>query len=518
MKNLLNKNYFDIANLESFLFSTLDEKLFFDTLSEFLKKEINVDRVLAYYFQGKDTLKLISTVGKKGSAPKDILKNEGAGGYVLRTKRPYFSNNVKRDPIFSDDLKSGISSELCLPIEHDGIVIATLHFQNFSKELSFNEGLVESIKENLQKIIRPISNIKMYLTAKHLNESLLKKIEIQEKEIKNQKDGQLDKRSYQVKEEKLLSSSEKMIKILNLADKLSHSDINFLIKGERGIGKEILAKRVHCRGSRKNNPFLTIDCSSYNEDDLIKEIFGHEFKGLERSQKAKLGLLELANQGSLLIKNIECLGEEAQARLSQFLRDSFAYRVNGKSPFRSDVRIMATTKGNLKGEVFDKKRFREDLFYEINAFVLEVPSLKERIEDLGCIAGHFLSKDEFKVNGEEKSLSPRALSRLGQYDWPGNISELQSVLKRSTLMSHGSIIEVSHLPDLDSSGINTEEVRKKEEEVYVEMTLGDLEKKHICRTLSFLGGNKTKTAKTLGITVKTLYNKLHSYGMITTNV
>ena len=131
MKNLLNKNYFDIANLESFLFSTLDEKLFFDTLSEFLKKEINVDRVLAYYFQGKDTLKLISTVGKKGSAPKDILKNEGAGGYVLRTKRPYFSNNVKRDPIFSDDLKSGIWSELCLPIEHDGIVIATLHFQNF---------------------------------------------------------------------------------------------------------------------------------------------------------------------------------------------------------------------------------------------------------------------------------------------------------------------------------------------------------------------------------------------------
>lgn len=523
MKNLLNKNYFDIENLESFLFSTLDEKLFFDTLSEFLKKEINVDRVLAYYFQGKDiegkdTLKLISTVGKKGSAPKDLLINEGAGGYVLRTKRPYFSNNVKRDPIFSDDLKSGISSELCLPIEHDGIVIATLHFQNFSKELSFNEGLVESIKENLQKIIRPISNIKMYLTAKHLNESLLKKIEIQEKEIKNQKDGQLDKRSYQVKEEKLLSSSEKMIKILNLADKLSHSDINFLIKGERGIGKEILAKRVHCRWSRKNNPFLTIDCSSYNEDDLIKEIFGHEFKGLERSQKAKLGLLELANQGSLLIKNIECLGEEAQARLSQFLRDSFAYRVNGKSPFRSDVRIMATTKGNLKGEVFDKKRFREDLFYKINAFVLEVPSLKERIEDLGCIAGHFLSKDEFKVNGEEKSLSPRALSRLGQYDWPGNISELQSVLKRSTLMSHGSIIEVSHLPDLDSSGINTEEVRKKEEEVYVEMTLGDLEKKHICRTLSFLGGNKTKTAKTLGITVKTLYNKLHSYGMITTNV
>jgi Nif-specific regulatory protein len=519
MKSQLNKNYFNIEHLESFLFSTLDEKLFFDTLAEFLQTQLKVDRILAYYLQEKGTLKLVSSMGKKGtSSPKNLLINEGAGGYVLRTKSPYFSNNVKRDPIFSNDLKAGIASELCFPIQHDGLVIATLHFQNYSNEQTFCEEFVDEIKNILKKINRPISNIKMYLTAKHLNEALLKKIEVQEKEIKNQKEGTIGNNVFQVKEEKLLSNTETMMRVLEITEKLSHCDINFLIKGERGTGKEILAKRIHCRGARKNGPFVSIDCSLFSDNDLIEEIFGHEFKSFDKSLKPKLGLLELANGGSFLIKNIECLSEEAQARLSQFLRDKLGYRINGKSPYRSNVRIMASTKIDLKEKAFEKKNFREDLLYRINAFTLDIPSLKERKEDLSCLAGYFLSTDEFKVCGKEKSLSPRALSQLTQYDWPGNVVELQNILKRATLLTDGSIIEVTHLPSFDSINLVESDEESKEEEDYVEMTLGNLERKHICRTLSFLGGNKTKTAKTLGITVKTLYNKLHSYGMINTNI
>ena len=170
----LNKNYFSLENLESFLFSTLDEKVFFEKLSSFLIQEIKVDRILSYYLQdGGETLKLISNSGKKGRAPKPTLINQGAGACVIRTKKPYFSNNVSRDPIFCKELKEGLASELCVPVLHDGVVMATLHFQNFSKGFSFDEDCLSLVNEIIQKISKPLSNMKMYLTAKLLNESLL---------------------------------------------------------------------------------------------------------------------------------------------------------------------------------------------------------------------------------------------------------------------------------------------------------------------------------------------------------
>ena len=513
MKDQLNKNYFSLEHLESFLFSTLDEKVFFKKLSSFLIQEIKVDRVLSYYLQdGGETLKLIATSGKKGRAPKPTLVNQGAGACVIRTKKPYFSNNVSRDPIFCKELKEGLTSELCVPVLHQGVVMATLHFQNFSKGFSFDEECLSSVNEIIKKISKPLSNMKMYLTAKRLNESLLKKIEIQEKKIQGKDSNQIDNPLFKVEDQKIIANSDSMLKVISLAEKLSYTDINFLIKGERGTGKESVAKRVHCKSSRKEKPFVTVDCSALNSNDLNNRLFGLEQSKGERSFQK--GLLEIADGGTLLLKNVESLDEDTQCKLNHFLKEKMAYRVNGRSPFSSNVRVIATTNTDLSQEVFSKQAFKEDLFYKLNTFTLEVPSLKERKEDLPSLVGHFLSMEEFMVNGEEKSLSPKAMSKLAQHIWPGNVSELQSVLKKSVLMTQSGIVEITHLPELTTMDIELEEKNKEEEEVFVEMTLGDLEKKHICRTLSFLGGNKTKTAKTLGITVKTLYNKLHSYGMI----
>ena len=182
----LNKNYFSLENLESFLFSTLDEKSFLRNYHPFLFKKSRLIEVLSYYLQdGGETLKLISNSGKQGRTPKPTLVNQGAGACVIRTKKPYFSNNVSSDPIFCSELKEGLASELCVPVLHEGVVMATLHFQNFSEGFSFDEECLSSVNEIIQKISKPLSNMKMYLTAKLLNESLLKKIEIQKKKIQD---------------------------------------------------------------------------------------------------------------------------------------------------------------------------------------------------------------------------------------------------------------------------------------------------------------------------------------------
>jgi len=202
-----------------------------------------------------------------------------------------------------------------------------------------------------------------------------------------------------------------------------------------------------------------------------------------------------------------------QLKLNNFLTEKIGFRLGGHMPFRSEVRVIAATTKRLEEEIREGK-FREDLFFNLNTMSLCVPSLRERQDDVECLANYFLNK--LRSEGEQKSFSPGVIRLLGDYAWPGNIRELQNVVERSYILSDGMIIERDHLNESITSA--KEQLNEAEAEVveFTEMTLGELEKRHICLTLEHLGGNKTKTAKTLGITVKTLYNKLHSYGMIGT--
>jgi transcriptional regulator with PAS, ATPase and Fis domain len=196
-----------------------------------------------------------------------------------------------------------------------------------------------------------------------------------------------------------------------------------------------------------------------------------------------------------------------QTKLLRFLEQREAYRVGGMSPYRVNVRIIAATNRDLKHEV-EIGRFREDLYYRLNTITVTLPSLRERKEDIIPIANYFLNENKSIEN--HKTLTPGAANILKNYRWPGNIRELKNVMERVFILNDSKFIDEFHLSDL----VTREEKQKTDTELYTEMTLSDLEKRHIVRTLDHLGGNKTKTAKALGITVKTLYNKLHSYGMI----
>ncbi|MEK6625897.1 MAG: sigma 54-interacting transcriptional regulator, partial [Bdellovibrionota bacterium] len=352
---------------------------------------------------------------------------------------------------------------------------------------------------------------KLYLSAKYLNEILLKKIEEKERELDERKHGMRISDSFKVTEKEIIGKCELMQNLLKMADKASLSESSVLLTGEAGTGKEIIAKRIHCRSRRKNGPFVVFDCSSYNEHEMEAELFGVTSSDSFTHRHDKLGMLELANEGTLLIKKISKLSLTIQAKLINFINEGIAQRVGEKIPYRSDVRLIVSSSDDLT-QLSEQGLFRNDLFYSIGRINFSVPAVRDRKDDIELFAYHFLNKD--KKNEEMKSLSPCVISVLKEYKWPGNLRELQNVIERAYILAEGMIVDKNHLSD---HICKKEEVKEEKVDKFLnfkEVTLEDLEKAHICNTLEFLGGNKTKTAKLLGITVKTLYNKLHSYGMI----
>lgn len=500
-----------IDDLNNYLLSTLDESLFFGELSRYLNRDIQADETLVYLIKDDLSAQLISRNGEDVKELDILSKGQGVSGQVVRTKRPYFSNNVQRDPIFSALAAEGIFSELCVPVALDGIVIATVHFRYKSANKEFKRETITSVTEILSLVSKPLTNMKMFLAAKFLNEALLRKIEESEKGLRDRESGLALVEEFKVEEPVFVTNNDKIKKILSIADKISQSDVSIIIQGRPGTGKESLAKRIHLRGPRSKFGFFSIDCSNMKENELEIEIFGIEVNDIKNGAiSSRPGLLEKLNKGTLVLKDVSKLSLHMQAKMLSFIKDGLSFRVGGVVPFKSNVRIITTTKVDLN-ELVEKGEFRQDLLYCLNMFSIELPSLKDRIDDIEYLANHILNSGRNPI--EQKSLSPGALSTLKSYNWSGNITELSTILERANILCEGSIIEKDHLPT-DLMNNDEDEELEVSNFIFEEMTLEELEKRHICLTLDNLSGNKTKTAKALGITVKTLYNKLHSYGMI----
>jgi len=510
MSEQVEKVSAEIENLSTILLSTLDEAQFFSHLAGFMASQLSCERANIYVVKEDSKAILISENAKPTDGSLVLEKGHGPAGHVIRTKKPYFSNNTQRDPLFQKEAEQGVVSELTLPIVHEGIVIATLHLQNLSDEREFSRDDMTTALSILNDLKKPLSNIKMYLQAKFLNESLLRQIESKEKEIQENKTGLQLADTYKIEEKEIIGNSEAMKRLLSISDRVSQSSVNVLVTGEKGVGKQMVARRIHCRSDRGGKSFVSIDCTALPEIRLEAEIFGEE-SGDFTSPKLKHGLIEAANGGTLFINNIDRLSPGLQSKLVRFLTEGMTFRVNGQMPYKSDIRLIVATSKNIE-ELIESGEFREDLYYSVNTMSLSVPSLKERLDDMEALSNFFLNLG--KTREQQKSLSPCVIKALKEYNWPGNVRELQNVMERAFILSDGMIVERDHLAD---SVHKVEEVNEEEEDTsfnFTEMTLDELEKKHICLTLDHLGGNKTKTARILGITVKTLYNKLHSYGMI----
>ncbi|QDK38860.1 sigma-54-dependent Fis family transcriptional regulator [Bdellovibrio sp. NC01] len=305
----------------------------------------------------------------------------------------------------------------------------------------------------------------------------------------------------------IVYTSEVMGSMMKMIDRVAPSQANILVLGESGTGKELIARSIHERSGRKNKPFVAINCGALRETLLESELFGHEKGSFTGAYNRKIGLAEAATGGTLFLDEIGELDPAIQAKLLRFIQEGEIFRVGGKDPIKVDIRLICATNRELDQEV-TRGNFREDLFYRINTIVVSAPPLRRRKEDIPSLVNHFLNNSQHAYLNRGRSVSEDAMKALMKYDWPGNIRELQNVCERLQILSDGHMIMLNDVPE----NIRNPETQKDAIDYDPNMTLHDLEKRYILKALQHFGGNKTQAANNLGITIKTLYNKLHEYG------
>jgi DNA-binding NtrC family response regulator len=305
----------------------------------------------------------------------------------------------------------------------------------------------------------------------------------------------------------IVYQSEVMGSLMKMVERVAPSNANILVLGESGTGKELIARQIHDRSNRKNKPFVAINCGALRETLLESELFGHEKGSFTGAYNRKIGLAEAASGGSLLHYEIRAIDTPKQAKNNSFIQEGEFHRVGGKEPIKVDIRLICATNRELDQEV-TRGNFREDLFYRINTIVVSAPPLRRRKDDIPVLVNHFLNNSQHAYLNRGRSVSEDAMKLLTRYDWPGNIRELQNVCERLQILSEGHMIMVNDIPD----NIRNPDTQVDVIEYDPSMTLHDLEKRYILKALGHFGGNKTQAANNLGITIKTIYNKLHEYG------
>ena len=324
-------------------------------------------------------------------------------------------------------------------------------------------------------------------------------------------DKDSNKKSHNFDKYKIITKSPAMEKLLAQARSVAKSKATVLIQGESGTGKELLARYIHIHSDRKNGPFVALNCAALPETLLESELFGHEKGAFSGAIMKKLGKFELANGGTILLDEITEMALPLQAKLLRVLQEEEIDRLGGTSPIPIDVRVIATTNRDIL-ETVRKGKFREDLYFRLNVIPLKVPPLRKRKEDIPLLAEtfrkHFVK--EYGKNGLK--FASGVLEELSKRKWVGNVRELKNIIERGVLLAQGPEITLQDLladelelsennSDSSSSGAIGEDV----------FNLGEVEKEMIKRALSKTKGNRTHAAKLLGISVRTLRNKLAEY-------
>ena len=245
---------------------------------------------------------------------------------------------------------------------------------------------------------------------------------------------------------KIVGKAGSMQEVFKAIGKISKTDITVLIRGESGTGKELIAQSVHTNSSRNNKPFIAINVAAIPHELLESELFGHEKGSFTGAQSQRIGRFEQALGGTLFLDEIGDMHPELQTRLLRVLSSHEFYRVGGQKPIKSDVRIIAATNQNIE-QLIKTGKFREDLYHRLNVFRIELPPLRKRKEDIPMLVKHFLSKSAAEIKGDEKGIDKNAMKILNDYDWPGNIRQLENTCRYITVMAPSASITADDIPD-----------------------------------------------------------------------
>jgi two-component system, NtrC family, response regulator len=299
----------------------------------------------------------------------------------------------------------------------------------------------------------------------------------------------------------ILGSSKQLKQSIDLARRVAATDTTVLLLGETGSGKEVFAQAIHYESNRKSKPFIALNCSAFPKDLLESELFGHAEGAFTGATKVKRGLLEEAQDGTLFLDEIGEMHLDLQAKFLRVVEAREFYRVGETKPRQINARLIAATNRQLEKEV-EAGHFRQDLFYRLSVFTINIPSLRERKEDIEFLAQHFVNDFSPKISNRIIKMTGGFVKALEQHSWKGNIRELKNVIERCVILTDSNELTVALLPSDFNDDAHT-----------TSLDLATAEKKHIQKVLNYSQGNKTLAAKTLNIGLTTLYQKIKDYNL-----
>jgi len=306
--------------------------------------------------------------------------------------------------------------------------------------------------------------------------------------------------------ESIIGKSKAIRQAIDLAQKVAQTDTTVLLTGETGTGKEVFAQTIHQASNRSKQNFIAINCSAFSKDLLESEMFGHRAGAFTGATKDQKGLFEEANEGTIFLDEIGEMSLELQAKLLRVIETGEFIKVGESKSTKVNVRIIAATNKDLHKEI-ETGNFREDLYYRISVFQINLPALRERVIDIEELAKHFVNIFAAKSNKKIKTISDEVNEALKQHSWRGNIRELKNVIERSVILSNGDEITLESLP----AEINSRTPTNSKGKQLSAFDLASAEKLHIQKVMNYTNGNKTEAARLLNIALTTLYRKLEEY-------
>ncbi|MBN1851326.1 MAG: sigma 54-interacting transcriptional regulator [Pirellulales bacterium] len=423
---------------------------------------------------------------------------------VLREGQAVLARNVMDDSqLGSRDSKGDIlaASVICAPVRRDGRVLGVVHLYSTDAERSLDPDDLEFTLAVADTVAVAIENLsRRQELAENLDQVRDENVQLRER---------LGVQS------ELVGSSSMMMQVAQEIARAAPSRVTVLIRGESGVGKELVARAVHFSSPRRNGPFVCLNCAALSESLLESELFGHEKGAFTGATARKIGKFEAAHRGTLMLDEIGEMSSSIQAKFLRVLEGHPFERVGGSEAIHVNVRVIAATNRDLERDVADG-RFRRDLYFRLHVLEIVVPALRKRPEDIPELADFFLQWFNAETGRKIRGFTPAAVRAMTSYRWPGNVRELKNVVERAVVLVRGNTIDVEDLTltTLKTAGDteSSDPLRIKPGE-YNPLSLADLERDHILATLNSTGWNKSRSASILGIERSTLDRKIRRYDL-----
>ncbi len=419
---------------------------------------------------------------------------------VLREGEAVLARNVGDDSALGGRDSQGeiqATSVLCAPIRQDNEVVGLIHLYATDTEVTPDV-------DDLEFTLAVADNVALALRNLDRQQKLADDLSQSQSEIVQLRERLGD-------ESDIIGSSAPIIKVKQEIARAAPSRATVLIRGESGVGKELVARAIHFASPRKNGPFKCLNCAALSESLLESELFGHERGAFTGATERKIGKFEAAHQGTLMLDEIGEMSPSIQAKFLRVLEGHPFERVGGSEAIQVDVRVIAATNRDLEREVVNNN-FRRDLYFRLRVVEITVPPLRRRPGDVVDLAHHFLARFNAETGRRFRGFTPEALKLLQQYRWPGNVRELKNVVERAVVLGRGEFIGVEDLAlsSLATAG-DSGELAPMKLDRYEPLTLDEMERNHILATLNYCDWNKSRTASILGIERSTLDRKIRRY-------